>query len=824
MLALRSRHVRKRVTRQLGSSLEHALLYHPQLCTAEMKARHCSSRGMWDRRMDANKKHWNTDVSSSLINSNGVGRGRCHLSTLFSITEESDHDEEEEVLKAKSGNVSRSIDTTTTRTPESEPPRNVHQKPKLKKKKPNQSSVREMLQQGSDSHRKRNGKTNNRNNKPSNGPWLRGQGSNAQSSPETPMDYLVVLEAYREKAKQDGGFAVAHQAEVLLETMESKQLIAAPPTLKCYETVLQAYMSCKGGTDAAERAEIVLFHLLNNRSNETATVPKPTTHTCNLVIETWANSSGSTDATDRISNLKGAMLQAGIPVNATTVQLEMKAWSHSGHPMAPEKILKVLLQIASAWQQNNNNKSDANTMAPNLSMFHTAMTALAKSATHHNQRSASNVAVQIDTLLQTILEKQTLWNLQPTLRTFMIALGAWERAERVERTGVAAQRAEDILDLMMMSPRHRDSNGADPLATICFTTVMVAWSHAGKPRRAESIYRRLIDLYNNSEERQNRRLLPTTVSANTVLNGWAKQGQPDRALKFMETMQQVAIDTFPRHPECQLDITSFNILLNALGKQGRVEDAMELLQWLEKREHNAPLQGNKYDSLFQQDAIQGLSKPNKVSYCSVLVALGRRPDLVDKAESMIAQMRKEGIEPTAFALTSVIHAYALANDPRKVHKAHGLFQQMLQKQTLDAACCTAFLQVCSRALPEEHNLALDLAVSVYESLEPRERNDAFYLGMTRLIRHLVAWESVKDTERWSTPEEVKAERQNMLQRIARDCCDSGHLAQNVLVEFRKEGGLIAESLRSDCLLPNWSHNVPKQPNPPHRAKPENKAL
>jgi pentatricopeptide repeat protein len=667
------------------------------------------------------------------------------------------------------------------------------------------------------------------------------------------QDHLDVLHAWIKQA-QTGGLSAAQSAESLLHAMENSSLYSSePPQLGCYDALILAFSESGGGQLAAERAQIVLDHLLQNRGR----LPQPTVYTFNYIIEAWAKSK-SRDAGTKVEALLEQMKELALPdcaPNAKIIQNTMKVWSQSGHPQAPQRILNLLTKTIEEWMRKRTAKAASEPSVkppPTLNMFHSAMGALAKDATKHNQRTPRKAAEQCEALLQLILDRQNIWKIHPNLRTYLIVLGCWERVEEVEQTGAAAQRAEQILDYMVQEAyKYNNSSSGESEAcsvadtekqipqdkhrlcepnTICFTSVMVAWCHAKQPQRAEDLYHRLVNIYRSTATNK-QMLLPTTVAANAALSGWGAEGRPDRILLLMQLMQQVAAEA-NYQPECQFNLQTFNILLNAYSKISQPHDAMTLLHWLEGRQNLEYLDNafngdgdnrsnHSFSPFFSPQMTQNLQKPDIVSYSTVLMALAKA-GLADKADALVRHMKRRGVEPTQTSYTSAIHSYSISRVPQRVAKAYQLLEQVMLKQKLDVICSTAFLSVCAHADPEERDLALDLALKVYEGLDNQERNAIFYKTMAFAANNLIRWteNTVRDSDkspRWSSPEQLETERKQLIQRLARECCESGCLARFTLQELerlsRTRSDTVAAWLGSSTLQPEWSRNVSPRDRP-----------
>jgi len=637
----------------------------------------------------------------------------------------------------------------------------------------------------------------------------------------TKRECLDAMEAWVYHAINDKEIKFAKRAETLLKIVGDRLNII--PRLDYYESIIRAYTSsCSDNDDttthafeSAKRADDVLQHVIRY------TPHTPTAEAFKGVISAWADT-GSYDAGLRTAAVRKSMVShIGDQSDAKSIRAEMKAWTGSDHPEAPERILQSLLMYIQHWANAQDDSERVNAITPPTeSMFHAAMGALSKSATQYRQRPMRQVAKQLDDIAKLMRDRQEEWKITPSLRTFMIVLGAWERVEKVEQKGEAAQRAEVLLEYMIKTAmnnekEHQLRNGKAakdnrimPTNT-SFTSVMVAWCHAKQPDRAELLYKRLVKLYKTTMDAK---LLPTTYVANAMLSGYAKLGKPDRIMEVMSTMQRVALDT--KHPACQLDLRTFNILMNALCKAQQASDCLIVLDWLEyhneKRTTKSQL-GNpdKYSSFFNPVTIKGLEPPNHITYSCVLEALGKS-GMVRNAESILGRMKERGIQPSQISYTSVIHGYSLmSHDPNNVARAHKVFQEVSAHERPDVICCTAFINVCSSAQPMERDLALDLALQVFYE---HDRNEKTYNAMALAIQRLVVWhesDQLNQGARWSTTAEAAEVQTSMMQKLIRECCQAGYLSRSALISMEQVVGKnqTAVIMGEDRLRRAWSSKV-----------------
>jgi pentatricopeptide repeat protein len=244
-------------------------------------------------------------------------------------------------------------------------------------------------------------------------------------------------------------------------------------------------------------------------------------------------------------------------------------------------------------------------------------------------------------------------------------------------------------------------------------------------------------------------------------------------------MAEVAEES--KDPDCMLDRRVFNILLNAMGKNGEVHEALSMVQWLEDPTNSMDAQRERYARIFPPE-LTAKFMPDNYTYGTILSGLARTGD-AEEAEAILETMKRRNITPNIVAYTNVIYALTGTSYPDKVARAYRVIEDAVStQQQPDVVCIVAFLQVCANAEPEEHSLALELAVQAFESLDRKARTEAVYKAMARVFNNLV-----RDD----------VERRDLLKRLALGCCDQGYLSGAVLRELK------FKSTSKDCTVLEW---------------------
>jgi pentatricopeptide repeat protein len=167
-------------------------------------------------------------------------------------------------------------------------------------------------------------------------------------------------------------------------------------------------------------------------------------------------------------------------------------------------------------------------------------------------------------------------------------------------------------------------------------------------------------LYNNNNqqggEQNNWELLrPNTIVYTTLIHGWARLGEPDRAEAILREQLQ---DFRNGNKTAQPDATTFNAVLHAWAKSSK------------QKHPDAPQRAQSILTLMQEWSATGLDcSPDEYSLTSVVIcwAQHRGPE---HAESMLTELETamdyggsiNHIVPTIVAYNAVLHAYAKAGN------------------------------------------------------------------------------------------------------------------------------------------------------------------
>jgi hypothetical protein len=306
-----------------------------------------------------------------------------------------------------------------------------------------------------------------------------GNNESAEKMPHLNLvDFDRVLEMWSAQALTDGIEAADH-ADALLTALEDNMVqLASNNTfmrwnVAWYNNVMHAYAVCSGGREAAEKAEAILDNMLMSchEYKSGATPPEPTTRSFNIAINAWAKS-GEQDSGERaeqiFTRMENWLLRCqdlaefhGAVPNARSLSGVMDAWAQSGATAAEERALGILMHAIEKRRRYQQRLREGGPLTeeivvkPNVIMFNSAIHAWVNSKRGRDGAEKAEAILRIMEQLnetgelgETDANDEDDVGLKPNTRTLSLIIDAWAECESVEKGGEAANRAQDILDLM----------------------------------------------------------------------------------------------------------------------------------------------------------------------------------------------------------------------------------------------------------------------------------------------------------------------------------------------------------------------------------------
>ena len=489
-------------------------------------------------------------------------------------------------------------------------------------------------------------------------------------------EMLVNWMRYAERGDKNS-FQAAQEADILLQAMErnvdNRNKMAINPTTEFYCTVLQAFALCNGRRKAAEMAQTILHRMISRKRDNPEhnfRRPNPSTKAFNIVLNCWKHCGEEDVGTmgDRLvyetmhelnQEHNRAWSKPCFPDESTMTTL-IGAWTTSRHPRAPERCMEILQEYIDQSMERG--------VPLKRMVFHSTMYALSR-----RRNNALPCLEKILNEMKDLSEASAENDCSPNGETFGILFQAFRIEEDRFRDGKAAEKAESLLKRMVLDYQ-TGSSSVRPISS-CFAICMDAWSKTNppQPRRAENIFRLQCEVY---EDSQDLLLRPDVACLNSVLTAWSRCREDTQAPEHMEAF------IADQRRLVQVDVSSYNILMNAYAIQGRTDVVEKLLQDI-KSEGLQPT-SYSYTALLRSMAMSKentVSKalqildfmeksdsrdllPNRFSYSYVLDAIAKEVDCFAEAKELlnrVGQRYRSGVSsvsPTSFMAVSAIKACA----------------------------------------------------------------------------------------------------------------------------------------------------------------------
>ncbi|GKY98342.1 hypothetical protein MPSEU_000791800 [Mayamaea pseudoterrestris] len=191
-------------------------------------------------------------------------------------------------------------------------------------------------------------------------------------SPDIELTSVVadtVMNAWAQQGTWEGALRA-------LELLKRLDLIgknsSSRPSIHSYATVLHGLATCRGGREAAETAEELLYRLLDRQRHDPSL--KPDVIVFNAAMHCWANSN------DPRSGMKSMRLLTELKAHGCQPDLVshntlLSAWSHSGHAQAGPQVEKLVKEMITSHGED-----PGVAPAPNTISYNNILHAWSKSA------------------------------------------------------------------------------------------------------------------------------------------------------------------------------------------------------------------------------------------------------------------------------------------------------------------------------------------------------------------------------------------------------------------------------------------------------------
>ena len=599
---------------------------------------------------------------------------------------------------------------------------------------------------------------------------------------------LVVEENEREAA--DYAYSLLKRLEANVDPDQGGDVTnRLKPDTACYNFVLQAYALSKS-TSGGEIAESLLDSMISTCRDyavnthdcpRTIIPPEPNQQSFNIAINAWAKSRhdyAGTRAEQIFSKMETWKRECqeytqfdGAAPNSRSICGVMDAWAQSRSKEAAERVMAILhLVVDKKKRQLVGDLSLSGTVVtPVVIMFNSAIHAWV----HSNQGKAGAMkAEEVLTMLIELHQSKALGEvdendendigLAPNSRTFTLVMDAWARSEDTEQNGEGAERAQNILEVMIKL--YKQGLPVKPNC-ISFTTVASAWTRckgsSESAERAEAVLNMMLQLY---EETGDENFRPNQATANTVITAWARSGRPDASIRAEAILQKM-------EAYCQPDIITYNSVLNACSATGNYKLVLDVFRRL------------KDNTTVEADTI---------SYNTVISAAAKTytrdgaiqaTELLEEMETLYNQGKRH-LRPTAFTFSAAMNAWSKSNSEEQADRAYELFQRMLQAAkvgklsgNIDVVVVTTLISVCANlpktTSPARKRAALKYAIQSFELLQSDfggSPNGFTYRMIMKCCRNLT---------------QSNRECASLMEGLFRRCCDDGFVSKIEFDIFRE---------------------------------------
>jgi pentatricopeptide repeat protein len=273
-------------------------------------------------------------------------------------------------------------------------------------------------------------------------------------------------------------------------------------------------------------------------------------------------------------------------------------------------------------------------------------------------------------------------DVKPTIRTYSVVLAGWSRT----RSPQAGERGEQLLDLMESLAESGELEDPD---IIVYNSVLHCWAKSptnGAAAKAKEFLVKMVD----------KGIEADAYSYNIVINALASEGRIDDAEAMLEGMSEAGV-----HP----DVTAYNTLLDAWIKSSSKEASTRVARLYSRMKENSHIEPDlfTYNTLLHFYSKTGNAdraesmldeicqeespiEPDSISFNTVISALAqsRRIDAPQRAEAILNKMLEHGgkVRPNVITFNTVLGAWVKSKKtPQAVvncERIFGIMNEMLE--------------------------------------------------------------------------------------------------------------------------------------------------
>jgi len=409
------------------------------------------------------------------------------------------------------------------------------------------------------------------------------------------VSYTTLMDAYARKKDPTAAAAAERVLFDLITLSETVRPDLQVTSVTC-DTALNAYAQ-QGTWQGAERAEQILYRLQQLGGDKNI---RPTAHSYATVINGWAKCRGGSEAAVRAQAILKNLLSTKNSVRPDTVIFNacIHAWANSRDPACGSKAVQLMDQMRQLYERGGYN------CAPDTVTYNSVLSAWS----HSGHANAANQAERV--LQQMVVGHRNHPDSAPAPCTdsYNNVLNAWSKSPMEG----AAKRAQTILEFMIKSP---DDNLSPDVYS--FTSVLDALAKSKEPDKAVRARTLLDKLLEMNEATHNPNLRPSQVPFNTVMNAaaFSKTGTTEEQQR---QALQVAVQTFSlmRAKGIPPDEVSYGIILKCFHNLippglTRTNMAMNVFQKCCEEGYVGDMVWNQMRNLVPSDQLSALLKNNR---------------------------------------------------------------------------------------------------------------------------------------------------------------------------------------------------------------------
>jgi pentatricopeptide repeat protein len=500
----------------------------------------------------------------------------------------------------------------------------------------------------------------------------------------------------------------------------------------------------------------------------------------NLNLDALAQSAAAPRAQELLQRIHALYQEGYYEVSPDIVSYNsvLKAWKEDNNPAKAYELLQEMLLIGDA----------DNGIHVDVISFNTVILAFAKTGNYPQaedllrqmqkrddlpdpdtvtynavlyafaQSPDKGAAIQAENLLREMMNPK--FNVTVDTTSFNTVIHAW--SQMADTTAVAAaRRAQQLLDHMEQLAAAGNSNVHPDVYG--YTTVIQAWARCGQPQESQKVLDRMT---------ARKGLVPNRFTYTAVMSSLAKAGQAEKAEIILNDMMDAYTSG---NLALKPDTVAFSSVIDGWAKLSNVdkpyaaERAMSLLERMKELEH------------------EGMG-PNARTYTSALTALAKSGtwEACDNARELLNEMEAEYnngnalLQPTTIHYNTVLHAYARSPRADKALKAAGFMQIMHDHPSPrcrpDIISYNSLLMACANAFGNPELKQKSFAIAMEAFIGAMTSDGLGIRPTSTTVAHFC-----KAARRILNPQQQKP----VLRKTLKLCCDRGLLNQVVLQQVQR---------------------------------------